>query len=220
MRCFAHRGFAGVNPENTLPAVEAAAAAGADCIEVDVRRCGSGELVVVHDGTLERLTGSSGSVAETPLDSLQSLSVLDSDAGIPTLEAVFDAVPESVGLNLELKEDGLVDDVLEITDAVDAEVLVSSFDRAPLIAVRERSALPTALLFANGQEAALDGARRLDCTAVHPFRGLCDAGFVDTAHGAGFEVNAWTVQSESTADRLAALGVDGLIADEPRFCRP
>ena len=56
MRLIAHRGFAGVNPENTLQAVEAAAGV-ADAIEVDVRRCESGDLVVIHDETVDRLQG-------------------------------------------------------------------------------------------------------------------------------------------------------------------
>ncbi len=219
MRCLAHRGFAGVNPENTLPAVEAAVAAGADCIEVDVRRCGSGELVVIHDEELDRLTGESGLVSETPLSTLQSLAVRDSDAGIPTLKAVFEAVSEDVGINVELKADGLAEDVIALADGFDNDVLVSSFEREPLAAVRDRSGLPTALLFANGPETALDVARRLDCQAVHPFRRCCDVGFVDTAHGAGFDVNAWTIQSAAEADRLDALGVDGLIVDDPAFCR-
>jgi glycerophosphoryl diester phosphodiesterase len=218
VRCLAHRGFAGCNPENTLPAVEAAAAAGADGIEVDIRRCGSGELVVVHDDRLDRLTDATGAVAETPLSTLRSLSVLDSDAGIPTLDAVFAAVPDDVALNLELKESGLAADTLALADTHDNDVLVSSFERDPLAAVRDHSDLPTALLFANGPGAAVDAARQLNCEAVHPFRGLCDAAFVDTAHGAGFSVNAWTVQTRVQADRLAGVGVDGLIVDEPTFC--
>jgi len=220
MDCIAHRGFAGVNPENTLPAVAAAAAAGADAIEVDVRRCGSGELVAVHDAALDRLTGATGTVAETPLSTLQSLSVLDSGAGIPSLDSLVAAVPDGVALNLELKERGLAEDVIALTAAYPNDVLVSSFERDPLAVVAELSDLPTALLFANGPDAALDAARRLDCTAVHPFRRCCDAAFVDTAHGAGFDVNAWTVENGTQADRLASLGVDGLIVDDPAFCRP
>jgi glycerophosphoryl diester phosphodiesterase len=155
VRCIAHRGFAGRYTENTLPAVEAAAAAGADCIEVDVRRCGSGDLVVVHD---DRLTDATGAVADTPLSTLVSLSVLDSGAGIPTLDAVFEAVPDDVALNLELKESGLAADTLAVADAHDNDVLVSSFERELLAAVQDHSDLPTALLFANSRPCGLPGA--------------------------------------------------------------
>ena len=219
MNCIAHRGFAAVNPENTVPAVRNAAEAGADCIEIDVQRCGSGELVVVHDEALDRLTGASGTVADTDLDTLQSLTVLDSDAAIPTLAEVFDAVPDDVALNVECKERGLAADCLAAFDRFGNDVLVSSFDADALREFADCSGVPLALLFANGPDAALDAARDIGCAAVHPYRQCCDAALVDTAHGAGFEVNAWTVRNGTQADRLASLGADGLIADAPRFCR-
>lgn len=219
MNCIAHRGFADSNPENTLPAVRAAADAGADWVEIDVRRCQSEELVVFHDETLDGLTDATGRVAETPLETLRSLTVGDSEATIPTLAAVFEAVPDGVGLNVELKENGLAEDCLAVFDRYDNDVLVSSFDADALREFATVSDVPLALLFANGPDAALDVARDIGCGAVHPFRRCCDAGVVDTAHGAGFDVNAWTVQNGTQADRLASLGVDGLIVDAPRFCR-
>lgn len=219
MDCLAHRGFAGVNPENTVQAVRAAASAGADWVEIDVRRCGSGELVVFHDETLDGLIDASGPVGETPLETLRSLTIGDSEATIPTLSAVFEAVPDGVGLNVELKERGLAADCLAVFDRYDNDVLVSSFDADALREVAAVSDVDLALLFANGPDAALDLAGDIGCSVVHPFRRCCDAGFVDTAHGAGFDVNAWTVQNGTQADRLASLGVDGLIADAPGFCR-
>lgn len=219
MNCIAHRGFAGVNLENTVPAVRGAAEAGADCIEVDVRRCGSGELVVFHDADLGRLTDSTGTVAETPLETLQTLTVLDSDATIPTLTEVLRAIPDGVALNVECKEAGLAADCLAIVDDFENDVFVSSFDADTLSEFAAVSNVPLGLLFANGPDAALETARNIGCAAVHPYRRCCDVGVVDTAHGAGFEVNAWTVQNETQADRLASLGVDGLIVDDPAFCR-
>ncbi|WP_340101664.1 glycerophosphodiester phosphodiesterase [Salinibaculum salinum] len=219
MRCFAHRGFAGVNPENTVQAVRAAVEAGADGVEVDVRRCGTGELVVFHDDELGRLTDATGIVGEASLSTLQTLSVLESDATIPTLAEMFEATPDHVALNVELKERGLAADCLTVVDRFANDVLVSSFDTRALRNVGERSDVPLALLFGSDTDTAIDVARRLDCESLHPYRRCCDAGFVDTAHGAGFEINTWTIQSDKQADRLAALGVDGLIADAPRFCR-
>lgn len=219
MQCIAHRGFAGANPENTLPAVRAAVEAGADVIEVDARRCGTGEIVVCHDDTLGRLTDAGGAVAESSLSTLRELDVLDSGAGIPTLADVFAAVPADVGINVELKERGLAADCLAVADRHDNGVLVSSFDADTLQEVDAVSDCPLALLFASDPSTALDLARDLDCDAVHPYRQLCDVAVVDTAHDTGFAVNAWTIQSTEHAERLAALGVDGLIADDPRFCR-
>ncbi len=219
MHCFAHRGFAGVNPENTVPAVRAAVEAGVDGIEIDVRRCGSGEVVVVHDDELDRLTDTTGTVGETSLSTLQTLAVLDSEATIPTLTEVFEATPDDVALNVELKERGLTADCLAIFDRFANDVLVSSFDTEALREVGGCSDYPLALLFASDTATALDVGRNLGCDAVHPYRRCCDVEFVDTAHGAGFEINAWTIQSDEHADRLSTLGVDGLIADAPQFCR-
>lgn len=218
MRCIAHRGFAGVNPENTLPAVRAAVDAGADCVEVDVRRCGSGELVVVHDERLDRITGATGVVGETPLSTLSGLDVLGSGASIPTLDAVVAATPADVGLNVELKERGLVADLLDVVDRHDTDVLVSSFDAETLRDVAARGDLQLAVLIADDPAGGLDLARELDCRAVHPHRRFCDASFVETAHELGVRVNAWTVREAREADRLASLGIDGLIADDPAVC--
>ena len=217
MRCIAHRGFAGVNPENTVPAVRRAVEAGADAIEVDVRRCRSGELVVVHDATVDRVTDGSGAVADLPLSELASLDVLGTGRGVPTLQAVVDAVPAGVGLNVELKETGLAGDLLSVVGDRD-DVLVSSFDTQALREVADRSECPLALLCAE-RAGAIETAESLDCAAVHPHHGFCDDPFVAAAHDAGLTVNAWTVRDTATAARLRESGVDGLIADAPSYCR-
>lgn len=215
MHCIAHRGFAGVNPENTLPAVRRAAAAGADRVEVDARRCGSGELVVIHDEDVERVTDGTGRVGELPLARLRDLEVLDSGAGIPTLAELLETA--SVPLNVELKERGLVDDALALVDDAGADVLYSAFDPAVVEAVRERGA-DAAPLFFEEPDRALELARRLDCVAVHPHLGLCEDALLARAGDAGLAVNAWTVRSPEAGRTLADAGVDGLIADAPGYC--
>ena len=90
MRCIAHRGFAKVNPENTVTAVRSAAEH-TDVIEIDVRRCGSGELVVIHDETVERVTDGTGRVAELSADELTALDVLESGEGVPTLPSLLES---------------------------------------------------------------------------------------------------------------------------------
>jgi len=77
---------------------------------------------------------------------------------------------------------------------------------------------PLAVLFADEPAATLTEARELGCVAVHPHVDLCSPAFVERAHDAGFEVNAWTVGSGETARSLAAAGVDGLISDAPEYC--
>jgi glycerophosphoryl diester phosphodiesterase len=215
MDCIAHRGFAGANPENTVAAVEAAAAS-ADGVEVDVRRCGSGELVVHHDETVDRTTDGSGPVADSTAAQLASLSVDGSGSGIPTFEEVVEAVPEDVTLHAELKERGTGEAVEQVVADADCEAVVSSFDPQ---ALTEIESLPTALVQFEG-EALVSRARQLGCSFVHPNLNACNTGLVDRAHGAEMGVNVWTVTTPTEAERLGATGADGVIADFPDCCPP
>lgn len=236
MDCIAHRGFAETNPENTLAAVRAAGSAGeganasaetaaagdrgapcptADAVEVDVRRCGSGELVVIHDETVDRVSDGTGQVGDLALAELRDLDVLGTGAGVPTLAEVLEAM--AVPLNVELKERGLAGDALALADGTGADAWYSAFDPAAVREVREYGG-DAALLFAEDGDAAFDRARRLDCVAVHPHHSLCDAAFVGRAEEAGLAVNAWTVRSRETAATLAEAGVDGVVADAPGYC--
>jgi len=137
----AHRGYAGENPENTALAARRAAGA-ADAVEVDLRRCGSGEIVCCHDETVDRVTDASGPVSSFSADELASLSVLGSGEGVPTLGAVLDAVPGGVALNAELKEDGIAGDALSTLRETPREVIVSSFSDAVLREARSARERP------------------------------------------------------------------------------
>ncbi len=211
VRLIAHRGFAAEHPENTLAAVRAAAEQ-ADVVEVDVRRCGSCDLVVIHDATVDRATDGTGRVDAHTLAELRDLSVLGSGHGVPTLADLPEVLPPSVGINVEFKEP-VVADALPALRQFDGEVVVSSFDPGILATVAEVAPdLPTALLVADAED-AVERARDLGCAAVHPEWSACDPELVERAHEAGLSVNAWTVEHRETADRLAEMGVDGVIAD-------
>ena len=134
MRLIAHRGFAGERPENTLSAVRRAVES-ADAVEVDARRCASGEVVVVHDETVDRVTDGTGPVDERTREELAVLSVLGSDEGVPTLGEVAAAIPDGVGLVLELKEAGIAEDALAAVAGVD-DLVVSSFVADALVECR------------------------------------------------------------------------------------
>ena len=218
MRCIAHRGFAETNPENTVTAVRSAAEH-TDVIEIDVRRCGSGELVVLHDETVERVTDGTGRVAELSAAELAGLDVLDSGDGVPTLPSLLEATPAGVELVFDLKEDGVAADALDAADDAGVEVLVSSFSADVLEAASQVGADRLAFLAAEGDEQGmLNVARDLGCAAIHPHWQLCVDEFVDRAHDAGLDVNAWTVPSRHDAAALAEVGVDGVIVDRPAVC--
>ena len=215
MLCIAHRGFAAVNPENTLAAVEAAVDAGADGVELDVRACGSGDPVVVHDATVDRVTEASGAVADYEPTALAALDVLDSGEGVPTLAAVCRTVPPSVQLHLEIKEPDVAAAAVAVARRHDCDVVVSS--RLPA-ALADVAGVERAYILDSATERGFETAATLDCAAVHPHRQLCTGSFVAAAHGRGFAVNAWTATDRESARDIVAAGADGLIADSPEYC--
>ncbi|KTG28022.1 glycerophosphodiester phosphodiesterase [Haloferax profundi] len=214
MRVIGHRGCPTLAPENTLAAFRAAADR-LDWVELDVRRCASGELVVFHDETLDRLTEATGRVADATLPELRVLRVGDSEESIPTLSEVFETLPDDVAVNVELKESGLAAALADVVAATRHEALVSSFDADALREVREATALPIAYLCSTDWDGAIRVATELGCLALHPHYDLLSAERVAEAHDAGLELNAWTVLDSETAERLREWGVDGVIVDDP-----
>ncbi len=97
-----HRGARGHVAENTLASVKKAMELGVDGIEIDVFACASGELVVFHDKTLEKLTDATGYIEDIDLDSIRKITVLGSEP-IPTLDEVLQTIQAKVVLNIELK---------------------------------------------------------------------------------------------------------------------
>lgn len=210
-----HRGCAGQYPENTVAAVERAAPH-VDAVEIDVRRCATGELVVFHDAELDRLTDASGPVADADRDELRGLTVHDSGEPIPRLDEALAAAPDDLLVNVELKEPGAASDALDAARRAETDVLFSSFHPEALATLRERD--PTtdrALLVADeGVERAVEAATDLGCAAVHPPIDIAtESGFVETAHDAGLTVNAWTAADREDVERLLAAGVDGVVSD-------
>ncbi|EMA29415.1 glycerophosphodiester phosphodiesterase [Halobiforma nitratireducens] len=218
MRLIAHRGFAAAAPENTIGAIRAAADR-ADAVEFDVRRCGSGELVVVHDETIDRVTDGSGLVAELPLSTLKRYTVLDSDESIPTLSEMLAAVPPTVEINLEMKSPGIARDVLDaLADAgVDNHVVTTSFLASELRAIRDHDReQPTGLLVSRRLETPVTTAVELDCDVIGANYGRClTTRLVPRAKRLGLEVHAWSLERRATAAVLGLCGVDCISADRP-----
>ena len=215
MRLIAHRGFLAVNPENTIAAVEAAAAV-ADGIEIDVRRCGSGEPVVIHDETVDRVTDGHGAVNEHTAADLAALDVLETGAGVPTLEAVLRAIPDHVGVNVELKEAGMEADVLRLIDSIHPHGIVSSFYRDILRDCRDIDpSVPRAYISKEAGTDSVEVAEGLSCEFLHPWIENCTDRTVSAAHRAGMSVTVWAAETPAQAQQAADLGADGVIANSP-----
>jgi glycerophosphoryl diester phosphodiesterase len=231
-----HRGASAAAPENTLAAFRLAREAGADGVELDVWRCGSGEVVVIHDEDARRTCGAPDLVTATPLTRLRAL-----DAGawkaprfagerIPLLAEVLEALPGAV-VNVELKarrgapDLALAEAVAGVVAAARAEarVLVSSFDVTLLAAFRRAApGVPSGLLLEAGWTWRLRlplGWARLQPSALHPDRRLCTEARLAGWVREGRVVNVWTVDDPAEADRLARAGVAGIITNRPEVVR-
>jgi glycerophosphoryl diester phosphodiesterase len=243
----AHRGASDVAPENTLSAVRRAVAAGADLVEVDVRRTRDGALVVLHDATLDRTTDAPRVLpgrGPWAVEDLTLAEVRRLDAGswkdprfggerVPTLEEVLEALAgRRTGLLLELKEPaatpGLVADVAAVLAGQAARdvsrVVVQSFDHVPMRELRERAPhLPVGVL---GRPARTELRWYAEWAAmVNTSRHRLDREYVAEVHRWGMASLVWTVDRPAAMQRALATGVDGVITNrlsvlERVLCQP
>lgn len=224
MEIVAHRGYGGAFPENTRSAFERAAET-ADWIELDVRPCQSGELVVFHDETLDRLTGASGRVVATPWERLRGLEVLDSGEGVPRLDEALSAIPDDTGVQVELKDVGIAGEVLETLSGYDNDAVLISF--SPL-ALHEVTQVDLSAdvghilyegLFDDAPELGLDTAAHLGCETVHTFYAMgSDPGLVAAAHDRDLRVQTAPPErtaTETVLEECRDAGVDLLSLDYP-----
>ncbi len=234
MKIFGHRGASKSFPENTLEALRGAVAQGADGVELDVMQCATGELVVCHDEWLDRLAGHHWELARKSLTELKSLDVGTplgfAPAKIPTLAEVFEALPSTFTVNVEIKCDTVEDHGLSkkvgafITEhGLQDRVFLSSFN--PLCLVRLARAYPSlkrGLLIDPDHSFALQGYGWLFFTAktsVHPHYSQCTEARVSQWHDLGLEVAVWTVDDAAEARRLESLGVEYVITNRPGALR-
>lgn len=223
---FGHRGVRGEAPENTLAAFDLAARSGAEGVELDVRVCHSGELVVCHDADLTRLTRGRDTrrVADLDRDDLARVDVGEGQP-VPLLSEVLQwARAAGLCVNVEMKRDvpdraAVVRATARALEGDVPPVLVSSFDPWMLWSLRRRR--PSTLigyLFASDQRLTRSGwlHQVLGADAVHPERTEIDKSRCQAWKTRGLLVNVWTVNDVREGRALGELGVDAIITDVPR----
>lgn len=240
----AHRGGAGLWPENTLFAFHEAVALGVDVLEMDLRETLDGVLIIMHDATVDRTTDGTGRVDRLTLEEIQTLDAgywwtndggetfpfRDQGITVPTVEAVLAEFPVA-GLNIEIKvgSPAAVDSFCEmIHDHRKTEdVLVVANDAGPIEAFR--TACPEVATAASESE-----VQAFFLSTLLPFLGAClspavavqvpefsgdikvvTGGFVDAVHGSDVMIHVWTVNETADMQRFLDLGVDGIITDFP-----
>jgi glycerophosphoryl diester phosphodiesterase len=215
-----HRGARGFEPENTVPAFQKAIELGADGVEFDVHVCKSGELVVIHDFTVDRTTNGSGAILDLTLGELKELRINDS-IQIPTVAEVLMLFNKSHLINIELKGKHtavLVCDCIERNVAENkfeySNFIVSSFQREELATVAKYNPkIPLGILTYGSIGEALEWAEAFSAKAIHPHFSLLTAENVALSRQKGFQIYTWTVNELEDIKRVKAFGVNGIITD-------
>ena len=231
----AHRGASGHAPENTMEAFQKGFEMKSDYIEIDVQMTKDGELVVIHDTTVDRTTNGTGKVGELTLEEIRQL-----DAGswfgeayvgekVPTFEEVLDEFRGKVGVLIELKAPELYPGVEQkIADALiernmstpnNNKIIIQSFNHESMKKSKE--------LLPNLSHGVLTGGSWADVTEeqlaqfatyadyFNPTMNIVTDELVGDVHEAGMKIFPYTSRSQEQALHLFDLNVDGIITDYP-----
>lgn len=233
----AHRGASAHAPENTLAAFELAIQENADAIELDANLTADGQVVVIHDQTVNRTTNGTGKVKNLTLAELREL-----DAGshfgeafqneqIPTLEEVFEVCANKILFNIELKNyltpfDSLADKILQLITrfSIENDVLISSFHPIPLRRLQKLSPnIPVGFLARSGAAGFLSrswiGRNIVHYQVIHPEKSDVSPKLIDKAHKHGQRIHPYTVNEPEWVIKLFSMGIDGIITDDPALAR-
>jgi glycerophosphoryl diester phosphodiesterase len=242
---FAHRGASARAPENTLEAFRLAVEAGAGGLELDVRMTRGGEVGVIHDATVDRVTDGSGAVAGMTLDEVRCFDAgysFSPDGGrtfpyrgravrIPTLAEVYEEFPD-IYVNADIKEaqPEAEEAVLSVIKdaAAEGRTLVASTDHAVLRRFRKVSGGHISTGASRREIAAFYVLSRLHLEALvspayealqvpveHRGIKLVTPRFVRAAHSRGVRVDVWTINDVAEMNQLLDLGVDVIMTDRP-----
>lgn len=235
----AHRGATGYAPENTFAGFDLAVEMKADYIEIDVQRSKDGEIVVIHDTTVDRTTDGTGKVGDLTLEQLRSL-----DAGswkgeqfagvtIPTFEEILDRFHGKVGILIELKAPelypGIENQVAEalkernLDKPQNEKIIIQSFNFESMKKMDQLlPKVPIGVLTSNLKDTTMEALQEFSTYAdwFNPSYGIVTEELVNQVHSLGMQIGSWTVRSQEAADFLFDMKVDAIITDYPDYVDP
>ncbi len=234
MIIYGHRGARGEAPENTLAGFTTAYRHGIRHFELDLQLSADGAPVVIHDLTLERTTGVEDKVADktaaqlSQLDARHNAASWPTPVGVPTLEQVLDACPDTIHYQLEVKPDGrsrlniLCNRLTELIQrrALFDMVTVTSSDTWFLQEIKRRNRrIHTGYVAGRRFPKPVTTAVRLGCSYLILNWRLCSAATVAEAHRKNMHVSVWTVNRIHDMLAMEQAGVDSIITDFPTSTR-
>ena len=232
MLSIAHRGASGYELENTLKAFRKAIELKADVIECDAHLTKDDEVVIIHDETVNRTTNGRGKVKNLTLEEIKKLKTKNNER-IPTLEEVIEVVKGRCKLNIEVKDDLAINEVLKIIQRTKSEkkVMISSNNPEVLAKVNLDKALIFHTMSSNLTQIIFESiafillpitkkiifrrAKKGETKTINLTKTLATKGMVDYLHQNKIKVNVWTVNSKKRIKKLNEINVDGIISNYP-----
>jgi glycerophosphoryl diester phosphodiesterase len=231
----AHRGDSAHRPENTLASFASALEVGATLVELDVQLTADGQVVVIHDPTLDRTTSGRGDVRRMTLAEVRQVSAGyperfgDAFAGerVPTLAEVLALLRERARVMIEIKAESVTDDAeggIEARTVAEVRrlgmgdrVALISFDARALIHCRSLAPEMTrGHLFGRASaDEMLAAARSAGCSILMPHKSQLGNGLATRVHDAGLKLATWVVDEPEELKRLAGFGLYGVGSNRP-----
>lgn len=223
----AHRGNSGLAPENTLAAFAAAIDTKSEWVELDVHLTADGEVVVMHDATVDRTTDGSGAIADLTLAQIKAL-----DAGswfspefegerVPTLADVVDLLGKRLRINVEIKSAADPASAAKVVailreGGVLQQSMISSFGLEAVLEVRKHWADPVLALI-TGNAADLQTTIDHGLQYFNIEHHAVDAELLERTHAAGVLANVWTIDDPELWRHFAKLGADIMTTNQPHL---
>lgn len=231
MQIIGHRGARGEAPENTLSGFRYLKKLGIRAVEFDIHVAGDGQLVVIHDDSLERTTLTTGLIKDKTTAELAAVdachrSFVDwpNDDGVPSLEDVLSVLADFEHLQLEVKAKTSQDcqliaqQLAVLCQPFGSRAVTTSFnlDYLHLMQQTQPQIARGLLVEANFTGDIIALAQQLGCALIAPHHSLYSADLVAQAHALGMTTSTWTVNEPERMLALQAMGLDSLITDYPR----
>jgi glycerophosphoryl diester phosphodiesterase len=223
----AHRGASGYAPENTFASFDLALEQGAEMIELDLHPCKDGDLVVMHDETVDRTTGGTGRISGMRLVDIKGLDAAAKTSfgkpqTVPTFSEVLERYSKRIPLMVEVKHgssvypgiERKVVEELEKHEAAD-DVELISFDLDCLLRLKQESrGLKTGFIFI-GNVASFADLLKEEVDALHGMWNFVTKEQVAHARKLGLPTFVWTVNAQRDIQEVQQLGADGLVSNFP-----
>lgn len=221
MEKIGHRGAKGYVAENTIASINKAIELGVDAVEIDVHKCKSGEVIVIHDETLNRTTNGKGKVKKRTFQEIQNLNA--EGEKIPSLEQVLTHCAGKCKVHIELKGKGtalktasLVETFVKEGKYDYSELVVSSFVFSRLKKIQNKN--PEILLGIIAYKKPRKALRKViknKFSSIYCHYSKLRKPIIRLAKLKGVHIYAWTINSSKDIKQIKTKGVDGIISDFP-----